>query len=106
MAFLFGAKKHHLDEDPHRKLTRFKQCHKREVSDAFTGNGAEPIGQFSHKTKYHKRASASYSSRSVDDLQTPMNRNKSNSSDLHSTDPIPVDVLRRALPIRSAMIRD
>lgn len=102
MAFLFKPPQHSHAEDPHRKLTRFKKVHVRDAPVQVVDRGIDPHEALSRSEHRHVRTQV------VRDrtLATPrpFQPMVNMAAHLHATDPISIDVLHRALPMRAATI--
>lgn len=119
MGPLFKAKTPIDGDDPYKKLTRFKRMHVRETSpQPEVDCGIDPVGQLSRSTRTHVREQptpkafsfveprASKPPISFVEPETVQKPIKGNAADLHASDPISIDVLHRALPLRASQIND
>ncbi|MBT8411500.1 MAG: hypothetical protein KJP02_06870 [Octadecabacter sp.] len=104
MAYLFKAKTPLEDEDPQKKLTRFKRCHTREVPVRPIDQGIDPYEKVSRSEHRHVRPSIEQYSHPTPQKRATSRTTASMAAHLHATDPISIDVLHRALPLRCASI--
>lgn len=101
MVHIFKAKRPLLDKDPRKPLTRFKQCHDRAAPTVGTNGGLDPREVLTRSDQRHLRPPVSQGPRPIAPRRV---RKLDIAAQLHASDPISVDVLHRALPIRSAAI--
>lgn len=103
MGLLFNAKKHLQDEDPRKPLTRYKRKHVRNTPtpDLDSGN-VDPNNNLTRAEARHVRAPLMVAATPRD--LAPSRRSLNLAADLHSTGPIPIEVLRRSLPLRCALL--
>ena len=102
MGLLFNAKKHRQDADPRKQLTRYKQMHSRNAPLPELDAHIDLRDGLTRMEPRHVRAPLK--EQPVAKVRTPKRTTSSVAADLHATDPISIDVLRRALPLRTAMI--
>lgn len=100
MGLLFNSKKHLSDADPRKPLTRYKQVHVRKAPAPAVEGMIDPLEGHTRMEARHVRKAVQQAPR-FSQRTTP----KANpASDLHSNDPISIDVLRRALPLRASAL--
>jgi len=91
------------EDHPHGRTTRFKRFHVRDKPTEFPDTGIDLRDQLTRTPNTHVRKAPEQSLRS--ETVRPKTTKRDAGSDLHATnEPISVNVLRRALPIRSAAI--
>lgn len=101
MTNFFRAKRPDQDMEPQKNFTRFKKWHTRERPAAAADGGIDPHDNLTRMAATHVRPAVAPRTRPAP-VTRPQRRDVS--GDLHATDPISIDVLRKALPMRSAMI--
>jgi hypothetical protein len=105
MGLLFKAYKTSLDKDAHKKLTRFKRMHVRHAPVAEVDRGIDLLESLSRAEHQHVRKPATKSADTATAVLRPFFQSKLDMAALlHATDPISIDVLHRALPLRVAKI--
>lgn len=102
MALFFKAKSAASVEEPSETFTRFKRWHVRDEPTPGIDRGIDPHKNLTRSDKRHLRTFAPRAASGVSAQKTTRLRNHDFAADLHATESISVDVLRRALPLRSA----
>lgn len=101
MPHLFGARKTAEPDSGVKPLTRFKRMHVRQTPELATDGGVDPYDALSRAAPTHVRQRPH-----EDEIDPPKSEPKRDmAADLHASDPIGVNILHLALPLRTAEIR-
>lgn len=85
--------------EPVKPFTRFKRVHMRDAPEAGRGGSIDPTPMHSRAAAVHHRSKPV-----AKPISTPVQNAQSTAAALHATDPIPLNIFRKALPLRAAQI--